>query len=267
MAIFGKIFGGVFGALVYGPLGFIVGVGVGHLFDKGIELNTQLGGTEVTLAKKVFFKTTFMVMGYIAKADGRVSEKEIQIAREAMAHLQLTQDQIMSAIQFFNMGKSPQFNFNSVMDNFVRHCGHHPQLVQLFVELQIQSALVEGVPNYRKRQVLELLCEKLNISESLISQMEAHSHADTSSQYRRTEQSNSTRSSDNELAYSYKLLDINQTATDQQLKRAYRKLMSQHHPDKLVSKGLPEEMIKIATEKAQRIQLAYDLICKSRGIK
>src|SRR5689334_16748292 len=99
MAIFGKIFGGVFGALVYGPLGFMVGVGIGHLFDKGIEMNTRLGGTEVTLAKKVFFKTTFMVMGYIAKADGRVSEKEIQVAREAMAHLQLTQDQIMSAIQ------------------------------------------------------------------------------------------------------------------------------------------------------------------------
>jgi DnaJ like chaperone protein len=263
MYIFGKIFGAVFGALIYGPIGFIIGIGVGHLFDKGLELNMQAQGPDITLAKKVFFKTTFTVMGYIAKVDGRVSEKEIQVAREAMAHLQLSPEQKMSAIQYFNFGKSPQFNFSQAMDNFSKNCGHHPQLVQLFVEMQIQAALVDGIQNRLKRQVLEMLCDKLNLPRSLLSQMESHYYHEQPQSRRYTP----PPAPIDELADAYKFLGVTASATNQQIKKAYRQLMSQNHPDKLVSKGLPNEMIKLATEKTQRIQKAYELINQSRGIK
>lgn len=266
MYIFGKIFGAVFGSLIYGPLGFIIGIAVGHLFDKGLALNVRLSGPDITLAKKVFFKTTFMVMGYIAKVDGRVSEKEIQAARETMAHLQLTQEQKLNAIENFNLGKSPRFNFTSTMDNFIKYCGHHPQLVQLFVEIQIQAALVDGIQNRLKRQVLEILCDKLHISRSVLSQMESHFYTEQPYVHRRT-QPPPPPSPQDELATSYKILGVTANSNDQQIKKAYRLLMSQHHPDKLVAKGLPNEMIKLATEKTQRIQKAYEIVCKSRGIK
>ena len=203
-------------------------------------------------------------MGYIAKVDGHVSEREIQVAREAMAHLQLNQEQKMMAIKYFNFGKSPQFKFNSAMDNFVTHCGHHSQLVQLFVEIQIQAALVDGLQNRLKRQVLEILCDKLNISRSILLQMESHAYAEQSYSSR-SQQQTPIRAPQDEIAYSYKLLGIPETATHAQVKKAYRKMMSLHHPDKLVAKGLPDEMIKVATEKAQRIQMAYENICKARG--
>ena len=70
----------------------------------------------------------------------------------------------------------------------------------------------------------------------------------------------------NALAAAYQLLGVEHSASHADVKRAYRKLMSAHHPDKLVSKGLPEDMMKLATEKTQAIQAAYDLISKSRGI-
>ena len=56
-------------------------------------------------------------------------------------------------------------------------------------------------------------------------------------------------------------------ASDAEVKRAYRKMMSQHHPDKLAAKGLPDDMIDVAKEKTQEIQSAWDLIKSKRGIK
>ncbi|MBS0288832.1 MAG: co-chaperone DjlA [Proteobacteria bacterium] len=264
MIIYGKIFGAIFGFLIFGPLGFIIGIAIGHIFDKGVALNTNAPqGTDVPLAKKVFFKTTFTMMGYIAKVDGRVSEKEIQVAREVMAHLQLGPEQRMMAIQYFNLGKSAQYNFNSAMDNFITHCGRHPQLVQLFVEIQIQGAMGEGKPDRLKRQVLEILCDKLGLSRAILLQMD-YAYGNSYSYSKRREPP-VTRPPEDELAHSYKILEISENSTQAQVKKAYRKMMSQHHPDKLVAKGLPNEMIKIATEKAQRIQTAYEIICKYRG--
>lgn len=263
MAIFGKIFGGIFGGLIYGPLGLIVGVGVGHLFDKGIELNAKLNDPDISLSKKVFFKSTFMIMGYIAKLDGRVSEEEIIVAREAMEHLQLTSEQKANAIEYFNLGKSPHFNFENTTDNFVKSCGHYPQLVQLFVEIQVRCALVDGDRLAQKRRVLERLCEKLKISAHTLNQMESqHGY------YHYTPPPQEPiRSPQDELTSAYELLGVSPSASFNEVKKAYRQLMSQHHPDKLVAKGLPQEMIKMATEKTQRIQKAFELIAKARGEK
>jgi len=65
----------------------------------------------------------------------------------------------------------------------------------------------------------------------------------------------------------YSMLGVKSDATDGEVKKSYRKLMSQHHPDKLVSRGLPEEMIKLATEKTVEIKAAYEQIKKERNIK
>ena len=265
MNIYGKLFGAIFGYLMYGPLGLIIGVVIGHAFDRGLSINDRASKSpDVVLARKVFFKTTFTMMGYIAKVDGRVSEQEIQVAREAMSHLQLTADQKLTAIQYFNQGKAPEFNFNAALDNFAKNCGHHPQLVRLFVEIQIQAALVDGQPNRLKRQVLEILCDKLKINRSVLWQMESARYTEKGYNYEQRESHVSVQPKD-ELADAFNMLEVPDTATHAQVKKAYRKLMSLHHPDKLVAKGLPNEMIKVATEKAQKIQAAYDLICKYRA--
>ena len=69
------------------------------------------------------------------------------------------------------------------------------------------------------------------------------------------------------LRQAYAVLGVEETDSDAKIKKAYRRMMNQHHPDKLVAKGLPEEMIKLATEKTQEIKSAYELIKKERGNK
>jgi DnaJ like chaperone protein len=265
MFILGKIFGGIFGALIAGPFGLLLGVLIGHAFDKGLELNAHLLMPDIELSKKVFFKTTFIIMGYIAKADGRVSEQEIQAARSVMSHLQLTPDQKLSAIKYFNQGKSQQLKWDQVLDNFVRNCGHQAQLVQLFVEIQIQAAMIEGGYNPIKRQLLERLCEKLQISKDLITHIAGF--AEDRTRRREAPPPPYQPPVRDELTYAYTVLGVSKQVSNEQIKKAYRKLMSQNHPDKLVARGLPKEMVKVATEKTQRIQKAYELVAKSRGLK
>jgi len=72
--------------------------------------------------------------------------------------------------------------------------------------------------------------------------------------------SSQARGSVNEKSEAYAVLGVTPQDSKADIKKAYRRLMSQHHPDKLVSKGLPEEMIKVATEKSQKIRDAYDLL-------
>ncbi len=258
MYIFGKIIGGAFG-LLFGPLGFILGVIVGHFFDKGLALNERFLVPDVALAQKVFFKTTFMVMGYIAKSDGHISEKEIEMARKIMGQLNLSSEQRLNAMKYFNWGKSAQFHWEESMDSFIRNCGYHPQLIQMFVECQLKAAFVDGLDNRFKREVLEQLCNKLNIPRSVLSQMESQLYAERV--FREPH-----RTPQDELASAYALLGIASKVTDKEVKKAYKQAMSQHHPDKLVAKGLPDNMIKMATEKTQKIQKAYEYICQSRGM-
>ncbi len=219
-------------------------------------------------------------MGYIAKADGRVSEREIEMARNVMAHLHLTSEQKLMAIEYFNMGKANHFDWEAKLDEFLKHCGGHQQLMQLFVEIQLQAAFVDGMHDRAKRQVLERLCEKLHVPPVLLAQMESrfyaeqrfeqqthyHEHYQERQRYQE-EPKQQSYYPPNESQSAYAVLGVSAQASNQEIKKAYRKLMSQHHPDKLVSKGLPEEMIKLATEKVQKIQKAYEYICQLRGIK
>jgi len=77
-------------------------------------------------------------------------------------------------------------------------------------------------------------------------------------------QGQSGKSAQSQLDNAYKVLGVSTQASEKDVKNAYRKLMSQHHPDKLVAKGLPPEMMEVAKQKTQDIQGAYELITKNK---
>lgn len=276
----GKLLGGGFGFLIGGPIGALIGAALGHNFDSGLKM-LQLEDDEARQeemkpgaqerVQATFFTATFATMGYIAKADGKVTPDEIAVAENVMSQMQLSAEQRKVAIDLFQQGKDPNYDLKAVVEQFRIECRRRTNLMRMFVEIQLHAVYADGKLHPAEEKVLEELCEYLKFPKFMLRQMEilvragrASTNNSSGSQHRSGSSVNS-RSSDLSVADAYKLLDVEKSAEKAEVKRAYRKLMSQHHPDKLVAKGLPPEMIKLATEKTQHIRSAYDLIKESRG--
>lgn len=247
----GKLLGGVFGYMTFGALGALLGVYIGHKFDMGMAQNPFDPGRQQRI-KKTFFKSTFAIMGHIAKADGQVSKEEIQMAQRVMAQMELSAQMKKEAVAEFNRGKELNFDLDAELDAFKQACQHQKNLIRMFIEVQLQAAFADGVLDDTEDKILVHICGRLGIPNFAYEQLKRMLGA---SQRRGTHQQ--SRSTPEEA---YAILGVSESATDAEVKKAYRRLISQHHPDKLVSKGLPDEMMKIAKEKTQEITEAYDTV-------
>ena len=266
----GKVLGGSFGFMMGGPLGAILGTVLGHRFDKGIEgIKQQIPwhSGDQERVQTAFFTATFSVMGHIAKADGVVSKEEIALAQQLMAQMQLTAEQKKTAIKLFNEGKSANFPLNDLLQQFRQECHRRKNLLRMFMEIQIQAAYADGAMDQSERSLLLDISQQLGFSRLEFEHLDnliraARQFGGSGQQYR---QGHAAPSSAQQLKAAYELLDIPASSNEKEVKKAYRRMMNRHHPDKLVAKGLPEEMIKIATEKTQEIKEAYELIKASKG--
>lgn len=257
MSWWGKALGGAFGFMIGGPLGALMGIAFGHNFDRGMSnLGSGAGQERIQVA---FFTATFSVMGYIAKADGHVTADEIRLAEAVMDRLGLNAQMRESARKLFNEGKSADFPIDEVMIQFRQETQRRTTLIQMFLEIQLQAAYADGVMHPAEKAALTDICGYLGIPVSQLERLEEMLRAG----FGRGHYDAATAKTSLEDAY--RLLGVDESVNDTDLKKAYRRLMSQHHPDKLVSKGLPEEMIRDATEKTQQIKAAYDLLRQSRG--
>lgn len=263
MAWWGKVVGGTLGWALGGPLGAVLGAALGHQIDNGVGAGRAGRRERVQLA---FFTATFTIMGRVAKVDGRVSEDEIAFARSVMNEMSLSDEQRRLAIGLFNEGKGEGFALDEAIDQFRYVCHDRHDLLQIFLEIQLQSAYADGLLDARERQLLLHLFHRLGFTER------EFDHLDSLVRFSRRfgsgpRQGAADSSPPDRLAEAYRILDIAPTARDEEVKRAYRRLMNQHHPDKLVAKGLPEEMVKLANEKAQEIKAAYEEVKRARGLR
>lgn len=259
-AFIGKLIGGFIGLIFGGPIGFLIGVFLGHQFDKGFVRTggINLGGLNPQRARETFVRTTFQVMGRMAKADGQVSEQEIHTARNVMRQMRMTPEQVTEAIAWFTEGKRPDFPLRECLRRFRQFSHFHAGLTRAFVELQVQAAMIGNGMHPGEREILWMICQELGVSRAELAQIEELVRLHMGG-------SRDARSPVDELARSYKVLGVAENASDRDFKTAYRRLMNQHHPDKLVSRGMPEEMVQIAQERTVEIRSAYDLIRESRG--
>ncbi len=263
----GKIVGLTIG-LFLGPFGVIIGLFLGHLFDIGF-FNTYLRRygflqqAQEQASQQIFFDATFAIMGYIAKCDGRVSEQEIQTTRQIMSQLGIHASKKERAIKQFYSGTHSDFDLAHTLTQLRQASSRYPSLLRTFIEIQIQMANAEGVISLQKRAAIQSICEKLGIHGFNFYAYEQQSRAEQNYQryysHSRQEQSRSY-TSNNQLDDAYKILGVSKETSKEDVKKAYRRLMSKHHPDKLIAKGLPPDMIKLATQKTQQIKKAYDTI-------
>ena len=255
----GKLLGGALGFSMGGPLGALLMGYLGHRFlDKNRE---DIGEIEYTQA--AFFTAAFSVMGHIAKADGHVNKDEIDMATQVMDHMNLDAEQRKAAIDLFNQGKSTDFDLDSVMLQFKQIASRKRNLLQMFIEIQLHAVYADGKKDPAEAEILNRICQILGFSEHHLQQLEAMILSNLfQGQYQGGPSAPPPTA--NQLKQAYTLLGVEKSASDMEIKRAYRRMMSQHHPDKLAAKGLPEEMMKLATEKTQQIKSAYELIKNNR---
>ncbi|GGB83815.1 co-chaperone protein DjlA [Marinobacterium zhoushanense] len=254
-ALIGLFSGGIVGLLLGGALGFLI--------DRALRTSAAKYNPQ-----QLFFRATFTVMGKVAKADGRVSETEINFAREVMARMNLSEEKRREAIECFSEGKQAEFEISSVLLPLGALLRHRSAVKLMFVEIQLQAAMADGEVSPAEQALLSEICRMLQFTpdeaQALLSRIRAE-QAFREQAYRAHQDPQQFSGATLEQAYG--VLGVEPSASDAEVKKAWRRLMSQHHPDKLVSKGLPEEMIQLAKEQTQEIQAAYDQIRKARGMR
>ncbi len=260
---YGKLIAGALGLLVAGPIGLLVGLFAGHFFDRGLgQVFVQFSPENVARIKASFFETTFLLLGYLAKVDGRISQEEVDHTEMIIAQMQLSPEQRREAIDLFQRGSKSEFNLDSTLARFLETCDRHHKLQQTLMLFLVSLALADQSVDEPEREALHLIGGRLGFNAAQVDQFVQMAQAQA--RFHRSD-GGTTGPSRQTLGDAYAALGVAPDVGDAALKKAYRRLMSQNHPDKLIAKGVPEDMVKVATEKSQEISAAYDMVRKHRS--
>jgi DnaJ like chaperone protein len=273
--IAGKLIGALIGLLLLRhPIGAVLGAFFGHLWDIGAFGPQPLrhGG------RGSFIAPLFGLAGAIAKSDGRVSEPEIAATENLMARMQLDAGQRAAAIERFNAGKQPDFAAHLAIAELKAWAGGRRDLAFLLLDMLLDIVYAEGPLAPNKFALVRKLCWSLGVHErelAALAAMRGYAYAagaGTGSYggYGGTRYGSGHRYGSQPPPQPagrdpYAVLGIDSDANEREIKRAYRKLISQHHPDKLGD--VPDELKRRAEERAREINAAYEKIREQRGIK
>jgi len=265
---FDSFFAGFIGFLVGGFISFKLSGGlVGQLSGFG-----NVGGiTGIKTEKQsIFFKTAFSLMGTLAKADGRVSEEEIAHVEKFMTQLNMSVKHRKQAINHFKEGSQEDFKIEPLLQKFTQVTTQSPNLKQMLMVYLVRVALADGQLAPEETKLLREIATQLGYSdqafEQFMAMLQGQDQFAGGSYHSGSAGGVGGYTSASAIDSAYQALGVSKVNTDAEIKKAYRRLVREYHPDKLMGQGLPEAMIKEATERSQEIQTAYDLIKKSRGI-
>jgi DnaJ like chaperone protein len=270
----GKITGGVLGALTLGPVGALIGALLGHQFDDNSGADAGAVSTdsnnpeELAAVGERLFRGTFRVMGYLAKADGRVSELEIAAARSVMNDLRLNAAQVQEAIGCFTEGKRPQFDLNTELSQLAAACRGRTGVARVFVEIQLRAGLAGNGLEGPVRPLINHVAAALSVSRLELAQLEAVLRIQSGA-FRASGAGHGAPqgSGSGSLEEAYRVLETTAAASDEEIAKAYRRQLHRHHPDKLKANGLPESMMALAKQRTQQIIEAWELVRERRGMR
>ncbi len=248
MGIIGKIVGGTIGFALAGPLGAVAGAVFGHAFDSESSLqkveHDHLSSVEES--QLAFFVATFSMLAKLAKADGRVTQEEIDtIDRFAVHELGLNPPNREVAFNIFRTALDSPASFEDFATQFYHHFRFQDHMLEMMVDILLKVGVADGR--------LHAAEEAMILSAVRVFHFDSSRYAQLKSKYAHT------------VEQAYHVLGCKREESDEAIKKCYRRLVQTYHPDKIASKGLPEEFTRLAQDKFREIQAAYEEIKTERG--
>lgn len=213
--------------------------------------------------QQLFRDTLFTLLGAVSCADNRVSRTEIRYCDSVIRELGLDAEGRTRAIECFKRGMAPDFHLEICMAPFLREYRHDLSIRMMLWTSLIRMAFADNVVSPGEQHILRRIAMRMDMGMVF-----AHSFAGAGMGGRTGGNRSASGMGEDggALAAAHATLGVRPADDAATIKRAWRKLMSRYHPDKLAHKGLPPEALQAATDKAQDIQKAYDLIRHSRGL-
>ncbi len=264
MSWFGKLVGGTIGLMMGGPLGAIAGGAIGHhLFDKNAEESSgyrqridpfgggRVGGggfgpTTAEQRQMSYFIALFSILGKLAKADGKVTREEGDQVVHFLDQMGVRGEPRNLAIRVFNEAKNSPYSAEDFAQQFVQITGPQRDLHRAMIDMLFRVALADGEFHSAEEDLIGRVARILGMSDTELSAIRKRYVSETDK--------------------AYSVLGLTPDASDDEVKSAYRKLVQEHHPDRIVSQGMPDEFVEYATQRFQEIQDAWDAIRKERGL-
>ena len=244
---------GLIGLAVGGPAGLLVGGGLGWWL--GRRIGRRLSAARMQL-QEGFLESIFSVMGCLCQADGQVTDGELGVAEKLFDQMHLQGEHRANARAAFERGRADDFNLEAELAKVNRLTQRQPVLRQVFLQVQLSAIAADGMLHPAEHEMILRVARGIGCSDAELQQIEAMLHGAAA---------NSQGASEEALKDAYRVLGVSEDASDAEIKKAYRRLMSQNHPDKLAGKGLPESMREVAQARTSEIGNAYERIRAARG--
>ena len=251
MGVLGKIIGGTIGFAMAGPLGAIAGAALGHAFDTNAEthyIDTRHRLSAGEEDQFTFFVAAFSMLAKLAKADGRISQAEIDTIENFMVYdLNLNPESRHLAINIFHTAVESPNSFEDFAQQFYGRFREQYQMLDLMIDILLRVSVADGALSQSEERLILSAVKIFNFSDEKYQKLKSKYIHDVEKYYA--------------------ILGCDSHDSNEHIKKQYRKLVSDYHPDKIASKGLPEEFTKFANDKFREIQEAYEIIKKERNIR
>ena len=250
MGLLGKIIGGGIGLVLGGPLGALVGAGLGHVFDKGREALEKFNFSDQQKSQVAFYACFFGCLAKMMKADGVITKDEVICLKEIISKaFRLDPIDRKAVLEIVQRAKDDNVSANEYIKQLAQLVNYNRDLGIAFVSALYKLAIADNVLHQAEKKILYYAEDAFRLGSGTVDNMIG----------------NINKGSVSSLKESYAVLDCNSNMSDIEIKKAYRKKCLEFHPDRLASKGLPEEFIKFSNEQIIKIHDAYKKIMSSRG--
>ncbi len=261
----GKIIGTLAGLVTLKPWFALLGLFLGHQFDRGFAdrfRDFEKQGAEIGRVSDAFLRVLFQSMGNLAKVDGRVSEEEIRAARVIMHRLGLSPANVRRAIAWFDEGKGSGFPLLQRIREARRVSVRSAAQRVLFIRLLLEVVLAKDALKKEERAKIWSICTELNVGRVELAQLEAMIRAQKGFKHSPAGDADAAR-----VRHAYEALGTSPDSSNDEIKKAYRRLMNRNHPDKLAGSNPDAVELAESERRTREVRVAYEMLKARRSIR